>query len=139
VSDRLSPLTDAERDVLKVLWERPAATVREVLDRLPRGPRSAGPRAYTTVQTLLHRLVAKGYAAADKRGAAHVFRAAVSREQLLQQRLTDLADELCEGTASPLLLALVEGRRFSPEEIERFRRLLDDLDDSAGGRPRRGK
>jgi predicted transcriptional regulator len=135
VSDRLPSLTDAEQDVLKVLWEQPAATVREVLARLPQGPRSAGTRAYTTVQTLLHRLVAKGYAAADKQGAAHVFRAAVTREQLLQQRLTDLADQLCEGTASPLLLALVEGRRFPPEEVERFRRLLDRLDDSAGRPP----
>jgi predicted transcriptional regulator len=36
---------------------------------------------------------------------------------------------LCDGTAAPLLHALVEGRRFKPEEIERFRRLLDELED----------
>jgi predicted transcriptional regulator len=133
VADQLAPLTDAELDVLKVLWERPGSTVREVLDQLPQGPRSTGPRAYTTVQTLLHRLVAKGYAAADKQGTAHLFRAAVSRDKVLRQRLTDLADQLCEGTASPLLLALVEGKRFTAAEIERFRRLLDELEGPAPG------
>ena len=74
--------------------------------------------AYTTVQTLLTRLMAKGYVAADRSGPAHVYRPAVSRGELLQQRLTDLADTFCEGTASPLMLALVEGsssrRKKSP-------------------------
>jgi predicted transcriptional regulator len=52
----------------------------------------------------------------------------VTRDRLLRQRLKQLANELCEGTASPLVLALVEGHRFSPKEIEEFRRLLDQLE-----------
>src|SRR5262249_19518660 len=87
--------------------------------------------AYTTVLTHLQRLEAKGYAASDKRGLAHVFRAAVSRDRLLRRRLKSLADELCDGAASPLLHALVEGRRFKPEEIERFRRMLDEREGRA--------
>ena len=63
----------------------------------------------------------------DRASAAHVYAPAVSRDDLLKQRLTDLADELCDGTASPLVLALVEGGRFTPEEIGRFRELLDRL------------
>jgi len=122
---RQSSVSDTELDVLKILWERPEGTVREIQEALrPQGRRWA----YTTVQTLLHRLEAKGFVASDRSGSAHVFRAAVSREQLLQQRLTDLSDQLCSGAASPLVLALVEGVRFTPKEIEQFRRLLDQLE-----------
>jgi predicted transcriptional regulator len=127
---RPSSISETELQVLKTLWDRSAGTVREILaDLRPLGHRWA----YTTVQTLLHRLEAKGFVASDRSGSAHVFRAAVTREQLLQQRLSDLSDQLCAGAASPLVLALVEGARFTPEEIEQFRKLLDQLE--AGDSP----
>ena len=133
MADRRRSISETELEVLKVLWERPGGTVREILTAL----RPLGKQwAYTTVQTLLHRLEAKKYVVCDRAGAAHIFRPAISREQLLQQRLNDLSDQLCEGAASPLVLALVEGVRFSPAEIEQFRKLLDQLEDSSGDDPR---
>jgi predicted transcriptional regulator len=84
--------------------------------------------AYTTVQTYLNRLRAKGHVACES-GAdaspAHVFRADSTRDDLLRDGLQDLADQLCEGAPSPLVLTLVEGNRFSAEEIARFRTLLN--------------
>jgi predicted transcriptional regulator len=131
------PISETEQAVLKVLWDRGPGTVREVLAALSGQGHSW---AYTTVQTLLTRLIVKGYVAADRTGPAHVYRAAVSRDELLQQRLSDLADTFCEGTASPLMLALVEGSEFTPEEIARFRALLDKLEaESARGRKKGGK
>jgi predicted transcriptional regulator len=59
---------------------------------------------------------------------AHVFRPALTRDKLLRQRLKDLANQLCEGTATPLVLALVEAQRFTAEEISQFRQLLDQLE-----------
>ena len=52
----------------------------------------------------------------------------MSREQLLGRQLRDLADRLCDGTASPLLLALVEEGRLTPDDVHELRRLLDRLD-----------
>jgi BlaI family penicillinase repressor len=131
------PISETEQAVLKVLWDQGPGTVREVLAALSGQGHSW---AYTTVQTLLTRLLAKGYVAADRTGPAHVYRAAVSRGELLQQRLTDLADTFCEGTASPLMLALVEGSEFTPDEIARFRELLDRLEgENARGRKKGGK
>ena len=125
---RLPPISDTEMEVLKVLWDHGPGTVRAVDGHL----RALGWRkAYTTVLTLLHRLQAKGYVASDTSDVAHVFRAAVSRDRLLRRRLRDLADELCDGAASPLLHALVEGRRLKSEDIERFRQMLDELEGSA--------
>ena len=83
--------------------------------------------AYNTVLTLLTRLKEKGYVAADRRDTAHLFRAKVTREALLGSTLSALADRLCDGTASPLVHALVRGQRFSAEEIAHFRKLLDDM------------
>ena len=120
-------LSEAEMEVLKTLWAHGPGTVRRINELL------AGRRwAYTTVLTLLQRLVAKGYVAREAAGVAHVFRAAVTREEVLERRLKETADELCDGSAAPLLLALVQGNTFSPEELARFRRLLDE----AGRKPR---
>lgn len=131
------PISDTEQAVLKVLWDLGQGTVREVLAAL----NGQGHQwAYTTAQTLLTRLLAKGYVAADRTGPAHVYRPAVTRTELLQQRLTNLADEFCEGTTSPLVLALVEGSELSPADIARFRQLLDKLEaDQPKGRKKGGK
>ena len=77
--------------------------------------------------TLLSRLREKGYVTADRRDTAHLFRAVVTREDLLGSSLSALADRVCDGTASPLVLALVRGQRFSADDIAYFRKLLDDL------------
>jgi predicted transcriptional regulator len=135
VAERPQPVSEAELEVLKALWERGPGTVRELRESLGRQGRDW---AYTTVQTLLQRLEAKGHVRSEKGPPAHVYRAAVTRERLLGQRLRDLADQLCGGAAEPLLLALVEEGRFPPEEIRRLRRLLDELEAPAK-KPPRGK
>ncbi len=112
-------IPEAELALLKALWERGPSTVREL--------RAATPaRAYTTVQTLLSRLEDKGYVSVDRGGVAHVFAASVSREDLLDQRLDQLASELCDGARVPLVLRLVAGGRFNADDIARFRRMLDE-------------
>jgi len=123
---RRPPVSDAELDVLKVLWEAGPSTVRDVAAVLRRRRRRRR-LAYNTVLTLLSRLREKGYVDADRRETAHVFRATVTREELVGFSLAALVDRVCDGTASPLVLALVRGQRFSAEEIAHFRKLLDDL------------
>jgi predicted transcriptional regulator len=116
-------LTGAEMDVLKVLWDGGPATVRAVKrDLETRGRRWA----YSTVATLIQRLAAKGFVTTDSSAVPHVYGPSVSREQLLGRRLRDAADQLCDGNPAPLFLALVQGDYFSPEELDRFRRMLDD-------------
>ena len=124
-----------ELEVLKVLWEHGPCTVREVHALL----RRQDDRAYNTVLTHLQRLEAKGYVASEKSGVANIYRAVVSRARMLKQRLKDLANQLCEGTATPLVLALVEGSRFTPDEIEQFRKLLDELEARKRSNPHRAE
>jgi len=120
-------------EVLKVLWDEGPGTVREVNERLS-GRRRRW--AYTTVQTLLNRLREKGYVTRNERDMAHVFRAGVSRERLLRWRLDELSKTVCDGETTPLVQMLVEGRRFSAEEIAALRRVIDEheVDGRDGGR-----
>ena len=122
-------LSVSEREVLKVLWDHGPRTIREINEVLESQGRQW---AYTTVATLLQRLVVKKYAASDPSAVPHVYRALVSRDELLDRRLKDAAEEFCDGRAAPLVLALVQGNQFSAEEVARLRRLLDE---AAGNGP----
>lgn len=117
--------------MLKVLWELGPATVRAVNAAVEQ---LGYQWAYTTVQTMLQRLEAKGYVQCVKGRPANTYAAALSREAVLSRRLRDLADQLCGGTSSPLLLALVEDGSLTSDDVRQLRRLLDDLE-SADGTP----
>src|SRR4051794_36835803 len=108
-------VSESEFDVLRVLWDQGPQTVRQVGEVLgTRGRRWA----YTTVSTLLQRLVTKRAAKCRAEGPAHVFEAAVTRDELLRDGAKALTDQLCDGAAAPLVLALVQQHKFTAEEIE---------------------
>ena len=117
-------MSDAEREVLKVLWDHGPRTVRDVAEHFAAAGQE---RTRSTVITLLQRLERKGYVDSDKTGHTFMFRAIVTREQEMQARMQDLAGELCDGEALPLVLAFAQQHRFTPEEIARFRQLINEV------------
>ena len=125
-----APVSATELDVLKELWEERRGTVRQILERLDR--RGKG-WAYNTVQTLLNRLCAKGYVEAQ-RGRVVEYSVVATREDLVRQQLDGIAETICDGEATPLVLSLFEGQRFSKDEIAEFRRLLDQLESGKSGK-----
>lgn len=120
-------VSDTELEVLKVLWKVHEATVRDLLERLNANGRDW---AYTTVQTLVVRLCRKGYVQTRRQGKAHVFTPCVDQDELLRFELNDLAERVCGGKATPLMMTLVRDNAFTPDEIAALRRLLDKLDQS---------
>jgi BlaI family transcriptional regulator, penicillinase repressor len=112
--------TDRELDIMAALWELGPATVPEVRQRLP------DELAYTTVQTILRTLEAKGYVAHDEDGRFHRYRATVERKDAEQSALNRLVSKLFRGSPELLLSQLVSQRKLSDEQIQRMRRLLDD-------------
>ena len=118
-------ISDTELEILKILWQESRLNVAGVRQELQRQDRSL---AYTTVQTLLNRLEEKGYAASEKVGRSFTFFPIVDRKQFLKNNLDDLADRICAGSETPLLMAFAEGRHFSAEDIRHFRQLLDKLE-----------
>src|SRR6266545_2566363 len=97
-------VTDTELAVLQVLWERGACTRRQITDALYPG---GGPAHYTTVQKLLERLEGKGHVTHVRGEPVLTFRAAIDREGLISRRLQDVAEKLCGGSLTPLLMNLV--------------------------------
>ncbi len=116
-----------ELEVLKVLWDQGPATIRRITDELYPG---GGPSKYATVQTLLERLEEDGYVRRDRAEPAHVFTAAVDRDGLIGRRLRALAQQLCDGSLTPLLTHLVRNRKLSARERRELRSLIDELDDN---------
>jgi BlaI family penicillinase repressor len=127
-------VTPAELRVLELLWEMGPSTVRDLTDRLHPG---GGASKYATVQTLLVRLEKDGYVERERAAAAHVFRAAVDRDELIGRRLRSVAESLCGGSVTPLLTHLVRGQKLSERERQQLRALIDELDGEAKGRGKR--
>ncbi len=117
-------ITQAEMEVLKALWKSGGGTVREVAESLPQKRH----RAYTTLQTLLKRLEDKGAVSVEKGSVPHVYRARATRQSLMKSRLKSIAEDLCDGAAGPLLLALVDHKKFSEKELKSFKNLIEKLD-----------
>jgi predicted transcriptional regulator len=117
-------VTDAELAVLLELWGRGPSSRRQLAEALyPRG----GTAAYTTVQKLLERLQVKGYVTLQPGPGPRTFAAAISRDELISRRLRDMADELCDGSLTPLLSNLVRARPLTSRQVQELRNLLDDL------------
>lgn len=117
-------VTDAEREVLRALWDAGPSTIRTLADRLYPG---GGASEYATVQKLLERLEDKRHVTRRPEGRQNVFTARVRREQLVARRLRETADELCDGSLTPLLTQLVSSARLSREELLELRRLVERL------------
>jgi predicted transcriptional regulator len=133
--DRLShDVTDAELAVLHALWDRGAATIRQLTDVLyPEGTAAH----YATVQKLLERLEVKGCVSRDRQPWPHVFAATVTREALIGLRLRTMAEKLCGGCMTPLLTHLVETPGLGPDERQALRARLDELEGQIPAKDRR--
>jgi len=115
--------TEAELEILGVLWNRGPSTVREVHEELQE--RRVG---YTTVLKLLQIMAEKGLVNRDESERAHVYRARLAQDQAERQLVGDLVERAFGGSASRLVLRALSTRSASPEEIERIRELLDELE-----------
>ena len=118
-------VTDAELAVLQVLWDRGPSTTRQLADVLyPGGTASQ----VATVLKLLERLETKGYVDRDRGGTLHVFEAVVERDDLIERRLQALAESLCDGSKTPLLMHLVDPKKLTREERDALRSLIEEID-----------
>jgi predicted transcriptional regulator len=115
-------LTDAEFAVIEPLWHAGPQTIRQLTARLYPEQSASD---YATVQKLLERLEAKRCVKRDRSGLAHVFRAVVEREDLIDQQLQQIADRLCEGSLVPVLNQLMQRVKLSRAEREELSKLLD--------------
>jgi predicted transcriptional regulator len=113
--------TAAELEILGVLWEMGSATVKEVHETL----NANKPTAYTTVLKFLQIMDEKGLVERDKQAKAHVYRAAISREQTQKTLVSDLLEKAFRGSALKLVQHVLETKPASAEELAEIRKLIN--------------
>ncbi len=116
--------TEAELEILQVLWEHGACTVRDVHEVLHR--RSG--TGYTTALKQLQIMHEKGLVRRDESQRAHRYRAAVGKERTQKRLLGDLLDRVFDGSPSRLVLQALGDHKASREELQEIRALLNRLD-----------
>ena len=122
--DLLRP-TDAELEILTVLWSRGPVTVRSVHEVI----NERRPAQYTTILKLLQIMDEKGLVKRDESQRAHVYQAARSREATQAQLAGDLLRRAFDGSAKSLLLGALSARKPSKKELAELRQFLDEFEE----------
>jgi predicted transcriptional regulator len=114
--------TDQELEILKVIWQRGQATVREVYHDL------AAQRqiAYTTVLTMMGILEQKGHLKKTAGDRAYIYSPAKPQQQVVRSMVREFVHRVFDGSARPLLAHLVEDPEFRPEELADLEKLLKE-------------
>src|SRR5258707_14394626 len=122
MASEFKDISDGELAVMQALWDRKAASIRQLADALYPGGDHAH---YTTVQKQLERLETKGYVTRDRGQHVHTFAAAVGRDELLGRRIRAAGDKLCGGSLVPLLSHLARARELTEQERKAPRELVE--------------
>jgi BlaI family penicillinase repressor len=115
-------ISDAEWDVMKVVWDHGPLTAGQIVQRLEH-ERDWAPR---TVKTLLGRLVRKGAVAMYSDDKRYLYRAKVTREASRRQESRSFLSRVFDGAVAPALVHFIKSERLSPDEIEQLKRILDE-------------
>jgi predicted transcriptional regulator len=121
--------TEAELEILTVLWSRGPSTVREIHEVVA-SRRPA--QQYTTVLKLLQIMAEKGLVERDEKQRAHIYQSSRPREWTQRQLAGDLLQRAFGGSATSLLVGALSAKKTSKQELAEIRKLLDEYE--GGGR-----
>jgi predicted transcriptional regulator len=119
---RSPALTDAEARVMSVVWQRGTATVGDVVASLSK----VRPATYSTIQTILRILEAKGYGTHQKVARAFLYRPLVDERQARRRALRHLVGGLFNGSPSLLVLNVLEDEQIDAAELKKLKKLIED-------------
>lgn len=111
-------LTESERAILEVLWDKGEASVREVTDELSKQKSLA----YTTVLTMFNTLSKKGFVTHRAEGRAFIYRAAITRELARKQALDHLLQQFFDGSPNVLAQHLLSEHAIDQAELKALQR-----------------
>ncbi len=115
--------TEAELEILNVLWSAGPSTVREVHNAL-----SSKQTGYTTVLKQMQVMAEKGLLARSERFRSHVYEARIPKEQTQRQLARNLLQRAFDGSAKNLVLGALSSQKVSARELAEIRRMLDDFE-----------
>src|ERR1700735_750938 len=119
--------TEAELEILTVLWSRGRSTVRDVHETITQRK----PAQYSTVLKFMQIMAEKGLVRRNEKQRAHIYEAAQPREWTQQRLAGDLLQRAFGGSAKNLLMGALSARKASKQELAELRNLLDDYEKGA--------
>jgi BlaI family transcriptional regulator, penicillinase repressor len=117
-------LSQNEWKIMNALWKGSPATAREIIEQIPG---NVG-WAYTTVKTMLSRLVAKEAVSEHKRGNTSFYEPLIARDNAHKNAFTDLFEKVLDNGIEPLMHYLIEEKKISKKEREELIRMLKKYD-----------
>lgn len=114
--------SNAELEILRILWRRGPSTVRGVHDELKR-ERDVG---YTTVLKIMQVMAEKKLVTRDESERSHVYKPAVEEKSVKRRLVSELLDKAFDGSAAQLVMQALSDKRASPEDLKKIRKLLDE-------------
>lgn len=117
--------TEAELELLRVLWDRGPSTVRQVHEALG----VAKDTGYTTTLKILQKMAEKGLVDRDEAQRSHVYRAAIKAEHTQRQLVRELLQKAFGGSPGKLVVHALSEKKASASELAEIRRILDELEE----------
>jgi len=117
--------TEAELNILKVLWEKGASTVRQVHETL----HEKGGIAYTTTLKLMQIMTEKNLVMRDTSSRTHIYQAGIEQGQTQNRLVQDLVDAAFEGSSSQLVMSILGNHKTSSEELDQIKALIKKIED----------
>lgn len=114
-------LSDSEWQIMNALWHKHPATAREVQENLPGDTKWA----YTTIKTMLTRLVNKKVVSESKTGNTSVYEPLLDSSQARRSAMRTLIDQVFQGAIEPMLGLMAEEKTLTEEQRKRLKELLD--------------
>jgi predicted transcriptional regulator len=129
---RIPRPTEAELEILRVLWARGPSTVRQVNERL------SAHVGYTTTLKTMQIMAEKGLVTRDESDRSHVYAPRATKDQTQRQLVSDLVDRAFGGSAAALVLQALSAHSASPAELDEIRRLIRDYKTDRAADHKRG-
>jgi predicted transcriptional regulator len=117
-------LTNAELEIMQVVWELDGGTVRQVHEIL----NQQRPLAYTTVMTMMSILEEKGHLTRRKEGRAYRYQPVRPKSQVISGMVDDFVGRVFEGSAAPLVVSLVKDKKISKKDLDEIARMIRETE-----------
>lgn len=122
-SKKIKP-TESELDILSIIWDKGASTVREVHTELEKTKETK----YTTTLKLMQIMHEKGLLTRDKSSKVHIFDAAIPKEETQGILLKKMIDTVFSGSASKMVMQALGNHKTSEQELEAIKKYLSKIE-----------
>ena len=123
-------LSKTEWSLMNICWKKGKVSARDIYEETLKEKQ----RGYQTVKTMLDRMVGKGFLEREKFGPIWLYKPVVSKTKMLGREIESFVNTVLDKTLAPLFVHLAEKENLTEEEIETLKKLIEEYEESEGGK-----